>query len=121
MTTLFDPIKILRSELTLSCVSSMGAIEDQRHHLQSAAWTSHQPALSTDRSRRCETSFVALHRHTGQSRPVAISSGRHHNDLHSAESIQERPLSSREVKTWLSDCGVSRYHRSRIPVFPPLA
>jgi len=28
--------------------------------------------------------------------------------LRSAEAIQERPLSSREVKTWLSDFGVSK-------------
>ena len=67
-----------------SCASSVGhhnwSATQQHRHLQSAAWTSHQPALSTDRNRWCETPFVALHRHTGQSRPVAISSGRHCND-----------------------------------------
>jgi len=31
------------------------------------------------RNQRFETSSVALHRHTGQSRLVAISSGRQHN------------------------------------------
>ena len=39
----------------LSCASSMGHHEwsamQQHHHLQSAAWTSHQPALSADRNR----------------------------------------------------------------------
>jgi len=38
----------------------------------------------------------------------------------SAEAIQERPLSSREVKTWLLDRGDSHYvgvdHRGRIPI-----
>jgi len=70
--------------LLLSCASSMGrhnrSATQQHHYLQSAAWTSHQQALSTDRNRWCETPFVALHRHTGQSRPVTISSGRHRND-----------------------------------------
>jgi len=70
--------------LLLSCASSMGchnwSAMQQHYHLQSAACTRHQPALSTDRNPRCKTSFVALHRHTGQSRPVAISSSRHRND-----------------------------------------
>ena len=72
------------SPLLLSCASCMGrhswSATQQHHHLQSAACTSHQPALSADRNQRCETLFVALHRHTGQSRPVAISSGRHRSD-----------------------------------------
>jgi len=68
----------------------------QHHHLQSAGfWTSHQSALSTDRNRWCQTSFVALHRRTDQSWPVAISSARQHTmTLHSAEVIQERTLLS---------------------------
>jgi len=74
----------IRSPLLLSCASSMGrhnrSAMQQHHHLQSAAWTSHQPALSADRNRWCKTLFATLHRHTDQSRPVAISSGRHHND-----------------------------------------
>jgi len=37
------------------------------HCLESAAWTSHQPALLTDRNRRRETLFVALHRHGSES------------------------------------------------------
>jgi len=52
----------------------------QHHHLQSASLTGRQPALSTDISRLCEISFVALHRHTGWSRLVAVSSDRHCSD-----------------------------------------
>ena len=41
--------------LLLSCASSMGrhnrSATQQHHYLQSAAWTSHQQALSTDRNR----------------------------------------------------------------------
>jgi len=66
------------------CASSMSrhnwSAMQQHHHLQSADWTSHQPTLSADRNRRCETLFVVLHRYTGQSRLVTISFGRHRND-----------------------------------------
>ena len=66
--------------LLLLWASSMGHHSWSAMQQQSATWTSHQPALSTDRNRRCHTSFVALHMYTGQSRLVAISSNRHHND-----------------------------------------
>jgi len=73
----------------------------QHHHLQNAAWTSHQPAG--------ETSFVALHRHTpaGQSRPVTTSSGRHHNGpaqcrSDSGETTVVKGGQSLVVKLWLS-------------------
>jgi len=48
--------------LLSSCASSMDhhswSAMQQHHHLQSAAWTSHQ---SMDKHRQCETSFAALH------------------------------------------------------------
>jgi len=59
-------------------------IDDVRHHL----W------LSTGTQVRVELS---------PSLPAGTSM-----TMRSAETIQERPLPSREVKTWLSDCGVSK-------------
>ena len=44
--------------------------------------------------------------------------------LSGAEAVQERPVLSRESKTWLSDCGVIREvgidHRGRLAGFSPL-
>jgi len=82
----------------------------QHHHLQSVAWTSHQPALTADRNWWCETSFMTVHS-TGTQVRVGLSPSLPAGTamiLCSVQVIQERPLSSREVSTWLSDCGVNR-------------
>ena len=114
--------------MLLSWASSTGRHSwlamQQHHHLQSAAWTRHQPALSADRSRRCETSFVALYRHTDQSRPVAISFGRHRNDPAQCGSDSGETIvveGGQNLIVGLCSQPLSGVdHRSRVPVFRPL-
>jgi len=53
----------------------------------------------------------------------SLSTGATMSRLCSMETIQQRPLLSRKVKAWLSDCGVIHSvdidHQSRHPAFPP--
>ena len=52
------------------CVDRHGwSAMQQHHHLQSAAWTGNQTALSADRNQQCETSFAALQSHFNNHKP----------------------------------------------------
>ena len=96
------PVKIDDDDGCCCRVSPLWAaiVGQPRNSIICRAWTSHQPALSTDRNWRCETSFVAVHSTRVRDGLLLSPSAGTAMTLHSAESFQERPLSSREVKTW---------------------
>ena len=109
------------------CIRSHNWSARQWHHrLQSVVWTSHRVVLSVGRIRQCVTSFGSHRRNTDRSLKVSIflQAPQWPCPVWKLETVQERPLLSRESKSRLSDCGVVHEvcidHRGRLPGFSPL-
>jgi len=72
----------------------------------SAAWTSHQLCQRTGIDDVGHRLWLSTGTQVRVDMSPSLLAGTAMT-VHSAEAIQERPLSLREVKAWLSDCGVN--------------